>query len=91
MVKEIHNLQTKGELQQGIAHSRDGDESNEEKTQHYNVEQLGEVPKEREDRTMRIIVCQMGGCTSPETTKIKIAATERLTQKYDINLCLFIE
>ncbi len=64
---------------------------NAEKIQPYNVEQLGEVPTEREDRTMRIIVYQMGGCTSPKTREIKIAATERLIQKYDISLCLFME
>ncbi len=27
----------------------------------YNVEQLGEIPIEREDGTMRVLVCQMGG------------------------------
>ncbi len=61
------------------------------KIQCYNVEQLGEVTTEREDGTMRIIICQMGGCASPKTIEIKIAATERLIQKYDINLCLFME
>jgi hypothetical protein len=40
---------------------------------------------------MRIIVCQMGGCASPETREIKIAATESIIQKYNINLCLFME
>jgi hypothetical protein len=33
----------------------------------------------------------MGGCTSAEVRKVKISATERLIQKYDINLCLFME
>jgi hypothetical protein len=60
------------------------------KIQCYNVEQLGEVPTEREDGTMRIIVCQMGGCTCHERREIKIVATERLI-KNDINLCLFME
>ena len=33
----------------------------------------------------------MGGCASAETRDIKVAATERLIKKYDINLCLFME
>jgi hypothetical protein len=61
------------------------------KTQCYNIEQLGRIPKEREDGTMRILVCQIGGCASVEMREIKISATERLIRKYDINLCLFME
>jgi hypothetical protein len=57
----------------------------EEKQAKYSVEQLGEIPIEREDGTMRVLVSQMGGCTSMETREIKIAATERLICKYDIN------
>ncbi len=57
----------------------------------YNVEQLGEIPIEREDGTMRVLVSQMGGCASMEAREIKIAATERLIRKYDINLCAFME
>ncbi len=57
----------------------------------YYVEQLGEMPIKREDSTMRILVSQMGGCTSMETREIKIAATERLICKYDINVCAFME
>jgi hypothetical protein len=55
------------------------------------VEQLGEIPIEREDGTMRVLVSQMGGCTSMEMREIKIAATERLICKYDINICAFME
>jgi hypothetical protein len=33
----------------------------------------------------------MGGCASMEAREFKIAATEKLIRKYDINLCLFIE
>ena len=33
----------------------------------------------------------MGGCASMETRKIKIAATEHLIRKYDINFCTFME
>jgi hypothetical protein len=32
----------------------------------------------------------MGGCTSREAREIKIAATEKLICKYNINLCLFM-
>ncbi len=46
---------------------------------------------EQEDGTMRILVCQMGGCTSTEAREFKIDATEKLICKYDTNLCLFME
>ncbi len=61
------------------------------KIERYNITQLGDLPMEREDGTMRILVCQMGGCASVKTREIKIAATERLIRKYDVNLCLFME
>ena len=61
------------------------------KIQRYNVEQLGRIPMEREDGTMRIIVCQMGVCAIIKTKEIKISATERLIRKYNINLCQFME
>ena len=63
----------------------------EKKIMKYNVEQLGELPIEREDGTMRVLVSQMGGCAGRETREIKIAATERLIRKYDINVCAFME
>ena len=46
----------------------------------YNVERLGELPTEREDGTMRVLVSQMGGCASMETKEIKMVATEKLIQ-----------
>ncbi len=61
------------------------------KIKRYNVAQLGELPQEREDGTMGILVCQMGGCARPETRETKIAATEQLIRKYNVNLCLFME
>jgi hypothetical protein len=61
------------------------------KLQTYNVEQLGDIPVEREDGTMRIMVCQMGGCVSKESREFKIVATETLIRKYDIYLCIFME
>ncbi len=63
----------------------------EKKLTKYNVEQLGEMPIKREDSTMRVLVSQMGGCASMETREIKIAATEWLIRKYDINVCAFME
>ncbi len=48
------------------------------KIQHYIVEQLGGIPPERDNRAMRILVCQMGGCASAKTRDIKVVATERL-------------
>jgi hypothetical protein len=53
----------------------------EEKLRTYNEEQLGDIPVEREDGTMRIMVCQMGGCVSKESREFKIAATERIIRK----------
>jgi len=40
-----------------------------------------------------MLVCQMGEMTSPEVRvrAIKIAATERLIKKYNINIILFME
>ncbi len=63
----------------------------EKKLQRYNVERLGEIPPEREDGTMRVLVSQLGGCASVETRVIKMAATEKLIKKLDVNLCAFME
>jgi hypothetical protein len=40
--------------------NRDG-KAMERKLRRYNVEQLGEIPLEWDNGTMRILVCQMGG------------------------------
>jgi hypothetical protein len=66
-------------------------EAMQRRIQHYNVEQLGGIPPERDNGAMMILVCQIGGCASAKTRDIKVAATERLIKKYDINLCLFME
>jgi hypothetical protein len=66
-------------------------EAMQKKIKQYNVAQLGDLSQEWEDGTMRILVCQMGGCASAKTREIKIAATEQLIQKYNVNLCLFME
>ncbi len=60
----------------------------EKKLSKYNVERLGELPTEREDGTMRVLICQMGECASMETREIKMAVTKRLIWMYDINSAL---
>ncbi len=57
----------------------------------YNVEQLGEIPIMREDGTMQILVCQMGGCAGKEVQQVKMSTMENLIQKYDIYLAVFME
>jgi hypothetical protein len=89
LVQEIHDRLQEDKLQQGTV---DAEMSvMQQKIQRYNVERLGDIPTVREDGTIRILVSQMGGCASAEVGEIKIAATERLIQKYDINLCLFMK
>jgi len=55
------------------------------------VEQLGNIPTQKEDRLMRILACQMGGLASKEVRESKIAATEQLIRKYNINVCVCME
>ncbi len=40
---------------------------------------------------MRIMVCQMGGCAGKEVREIKMSTTEKLIQKYNINLVACME
>jgi hypothetical protein len=89
LVQEIHNCRRGGELQQGTVETKI--RAMQKKIQCSNVKQLGEILMEREDRTMRILVCQMGSCASVKTREIKIAAMERLICKYKINLLFFME
>ena len=49
------------------------------------------IPTEREDRTMRVLVSQMGGCASMETREMKMVATAKLIRQLDINVCAFME
>ncbi len=79
LVKDWHNRCSEGDLQQGTIEMET--KSMEKKLRRYNVEQLGEMPLEREDGTMRIVVCQMGGCVSAEAREFKIASTEKLICK----------
>jgi hypothetical protein len=66
-------------------------EAMQKKIQQYNIAQLGDIPTERKDRTMRILVCQMGGCASAKTREINITATEKPIRKYNVHLCFFME
>jgi hypothetical protein len=63
----------------------------EAKLNKYNVQALGETPTQRDNGAFRILVCQMGGCSGKEVRELKIASTERLITKYEINLSVFME
>ena len=63
----------------------------ETKLNKYNVPTLGEMPTQSDDGAFRILVCQMGGCSGKEVRELKIASTERLIAKYEINLSVFME
>jgi hypothetical protein len=89
LVKDWHDRRLEGDLRQETIEMET--KSMEKKLRKYNVEQQGEMPLEQEDGTMRILVCQVGGCASTEARELKIAATEKLIHKYGINLCLFME
>ena len=69
LVKDWHDQRTEGDLDKTVADREM--KAMEAKLEKYNVDQLGEIPIEREDGTMRIMVCQMGGCTGKEVGEIK--------------------
>ncbi len=89
MVKDWHDRRSEEELNHVSVEMEM--KAMEKKLTKYNVDRLGNIPLEREDGTMRVLVSQMGGCASMETRKMKIAATEHLIRKYDINFCTFME
>jgi hypothetical protein len=89
LVQVIHDHQRESKLELGTAEREM--EAMQKKIERYNVDQLGDIPTEREDGTMRILVCQMGGYARIKMREIKIAATEQLIRKYNVNLCLFME
>jgi hypothetical protein len=89
LVKEWHDTRSEAELNDTTVEMEM--KAMAKKLQRYNVEQLGELPTEREDGTMRVLVSQMGGCASMETREIKMAATERIIWTYDIIFCAFME
>ncbi len=89
LVRDWHDKRLEKELNQESVEMEK--RAMEKKLMKYNMERLGDIPLEKEDGTMRVLVSQMGGCASMETCKIKIATTEQLIRKYDINLCAFME
>jgi hypothetical protein len=89
LVKDWHDRRSEKELNQESVEMEM--KAMEKKLTKYNVEQLGDIPLEREDGTMRVLVSRMGGCATTETQEIKIATTEQLISKYDINFCAFME
>jgi hypothetical protein len=89
LVKDWHDRRSERELNQESVEMEM--KAMEKKLMKYNVKQLGDIPLEREDGTMRVLVSQMGGCASMETQEIKIATTEQLISKYVINFCAFME
>jgi hypothetical protein len=60
LVKDWHDRRLEGDLRLETVEMET--KLMEKKLRRYNVEQLGEMPLEQEDGTMRILVCQMGGC-----------------------------
>ena len=89
LVQEWHNQRTEAELDQATVDMES--KAMAMKLHKYNMERLGDIPTEREDGTMRVLVSQMGGWASKEIREIKMAATEKLIRALDINLCAFME
>jgi hypothetical protein len=85
LVRDWHDRRTEEKLNHVLVEMEM--KAMEKKLANYNVAQLGDIPLERDDGTMRVLVSQMGGCASRETQEIKIAATEQLIRKYDISFC----
>jgi hypothetical protein len=89
LIKELYDRRMEGDLSKVVINREM--QAIKEKLAKYNVEHLGEIPIMREDGTMPILVCQMGGCAGKEVQQIKMSTTKNLIQKYDINLAVFIE
>jgi hypothetical protein len=69
LVKDWHNRRSEEELNHVSIKMEM--KAMEKKLIKYNVERLGNIPLEREDGTMRVLVSQMGGCASMEMQDIK--------------------
>jgi hypothetical protein len=74
LVQEIHDCYDERKLDLGTREKEM--EAMKRKIKRYKITQLGDIPLERDDGTMQILVCQMGGCASIKTREIKSAATE---------------
>jgi hypothetical protein len=81
LVKEWHDRWTEAELDQATVSME----------LQAMATKLREIPPEREDGTMRVLVSQLGGCASVETRELKMAATAKLIKTLDVNLCAFME
>ncbi len=77
MVKDWHNRRSEEELNHVSVKMEM--KAMEKKIIKYNVEELENIPLEREDGTIRVLVSQLGGCASMETRDIKIAVTNILS------------
>ena len=86
LVKDWHDQRREGDLNQAVVDREM--KTMEAKLAKYNVDQLREIPIKREDGTMRIMVCQMGGYAGKEVREIKMSTMEKLIQKYDVNLVM---
>jgi hypothetical protein len=89
LVKDWHDQRKVGDLNQTVV-DREMKTMEARLTKH-NVDQLGEIPIERGDGTMRIMVCQMGGCAGKKVREKKMSTTKKLIQKYDVNLVACME
>jgi hypothetical protein len=69
LVKDWHDRSLEGDLRLETIEMET--KLMEKKLWKYNVDQLGEMLMEREDRTMWILVCQMGGCASTEAREFR--------------------
>ena len=79
LVREWHDMQTEEELNQATVEMEV--RAMEKKLHRYNIARLSNIPTEREDGTMRILVSQMGGCASVESREIKISVTKDLIRQ----------
>jgi hypothetical protein len=69
LMKEWYDRRTEGELNKAVVDQEI--KSIESKLKKYNITQLGAIIIKQEDRTMRFLVCQMGGCAGKEVREIK--------------------
>jgi hypothetical protein len=89
LVMEWQDVQGKAELNQATINREV--KTMEAKLNKYNMATLGEIPTQCDNGAFRILACQMGGCLGKEVRELKVASTERLITKYEINLSTFME
>jgi hypothetical protein len=89
LVREWHDMRTDANLNEATV--RMEMKALESKIKKFNVPQLGDIPEERKDGNMRILVCQMEGCARKEIREVKNAAVEKLIRQYNINDIAFLK